>query len=96
VPKFAERDPGDSTRGIDDLAVERCYGDIFDDAALRAAMADCDVVYYPTAMSCTTASSMHGCGCAIRRRDTFDGEAQTRMVSVTDRRREHGLALIHR
>ncbi len=35
-----------STKGIDDLAVERCYGDVFDDAALRAAMADCDVVYY--------------------------------------------------
>jgi dihydroflavonol-4-reductase len=35
-----------STRGIDDLAVQRCYGDIFDDAALRAAMAGCDVVYY--------------------------------------------------
>ena len=35
-----------STRGIDDLAVERCYGDVFDDAALRAAMAGCDVVYY--------------------------------------------------
>jgi len=24
-----------STKGIDDLAVERCYGDVFDDAALR-------------------------------------------------------------
>ncbi|WP_204081426.1 NAD-dependent epimerase/dehydratase family protein [Mycobacterium riyadhense] len=35
-----------STKGIDDLDVERCYGDIFDDAALRAAMAGCDVVYY--------------------------------------------------
>ena len=35
-----------STRGIDDLDVERCYGDVFDDAALRAAMAGCDVVYY--------------------------------------------------
>lgn len=35
-----------STKGIDDLDVQRCYGDIFDDAALRAAMADCDVVYY--------------------------------------------------
>jgi dihydroflavonol-4-reductase len=35
-----------STKGIDDLDVERCYGDIFDDAALRAAMADCDVVFY--------------------------------------------------
>jgi dihydroflavonol-4-reductase len=35
-----------STKGIDDLAVERCYGDVFDDAALRAAMAGCDVVYY--------------------------------------------------
>jgi nucleoside-diphosphate-sugar epimerase len=35
-----------STKGIDDLAVERCYGDLFDDDALRAAMAGCDVVYY--------------------------------------------------
>ncbi|MGH3632892.1 MAG: NAD-dependent epimerase/dehydratase family protein [Mycobacterium sp.] len=35
-----------STKGIDDLAVERCYGDIFDDAALRAAMGGCDAVYY--------------------------------------------------
>lgn len=38
------------TKGIDDLLqtrqVERCYGDIFDDAALRRAMAGCDVVYY--------------------------------------------------
>ncbi|WP_264992836.1 NAD-dependent epimerase/dehydratase family protein, partial [Mycobacterium montefiorense] len=35
-----------STQGIDDLDVERCYGDVFDDDALRAAMAGCDVVYY--------------------------------------------------
>lgn len=35
-----------STAGIDDLDVERRYGDVFDDAALRAAMAGCDVVYY--------------------------------------------------
>ena len=35
-----------STKGIDDLDVERCYGDVFDDRALRAAMAGCDVVYY--------------------------------------------------
>jgi dihydroflavonol-4-reductase len=35
-----------STKGIDDLAVERRYGDVFDDDALRAAMAGCDVVYY--------------------------------------------------
>lgn len=35
-----------STKGIDDLDVERCYGDIFDDAALRTAMAGCDVVFY--------------------------------------------------
>ncbi|RUP32318.1 MAG: NAD-dependent epimerase/dehydratase family protein [Mycolicibacterium sp.] len=35
-----------STRGIDDLDVERCYGDIFDDDAVRAAMADRDVVFY--------------------------------------------------
>jgi nucleoside-diphosphate-sugar epimerase len=31
---------------IDDLDVERCYGDLYDDDALRAAMADRDVVYY--------------------------------------------------
>jgi nucleoside-diphosphate-sugar epimerase len=35
-----------STRGIDDLEVERCYGDVFDDDALRVAMTGCDVVYY--------------------------------------------------
>jgi dihydroflavonol-4-reductase len=35
-----------STKGIDDLDVERCYGDVFDDDALRAAMTGCDVVYY--------------------------------------------------
>lgn len=35
-----------STRGIDDLRVERHYGDVFDDEALRRAMADCDVVFY--------------------------------------------------
>jgi dihydroflavonol-4-reductase len=35
-----------STRGIDDLPVQRFYGDIFDDAALKEAMDGCDVVYY--------------------------------------------------
>jgi nucleoside-diphosphate-sugar epimerase len=35
-----------STKGIEDLDVERFYGDIFDGAALREAMSDCDVVYY--------------------------------------------------
>lgn len=35
-----------STKATDDLDVQRCYGDVFDDVALRAAMADCDVVYY--------------------------------------------------
>jgi nucleoside-diphosphate-sugar epimerase len=35
-----------STRGIDDLDVKRVYGDLFDDDALRAAMAGCDTVYY--------------------------------------------------
>lgn len=35
-----------STRGIDGLPVERHYGDIFDDDAVRAAVAGCDVVYY--------------------------------------------------
>lgn len=34
------------TRGVDDLDVPRCHGDVFDDAALRAAMTGCDVVYY--------------------------------------------------
>jgi nucleoside-diphosphate-sugar epimerase len=35
-----------STRGIDDLDVERRYGDVFDDAALADAMSGCDVVYH--------------------------------------------------
>jgi dihydroflavonol-4-reductase len=35
-----------STKGIDDLEVERHYGDVFDDTALRTAMAGCGVVYY--------------------------------------------------
>lgn len=35
-----------STRGIDDLDVERVYGDIFDPESVRTAMAGCDVVYY--------------------------------------------------
>jgi len=38
--------PTSSTKGIEDLDVERCYGDIFDDEALRAAMSGCDVVFY--------------------------------------------------
>lgn len=35
-----------STRGIDDLDVGRCYGDVFDRDALRAAMEGCDVIFY--------------------------------------------------
>ncbi|MBA0126942.1 NAD-dependent epimerase/dehydratase family protein [Haloechinothrix sp. YIM 98757] len=35
-----------STTGIDDLDVERVYGDILDTAAVRAAMAGCDVVFH--------------------------------------------------
>ncbi|PJE22290.1 MAG: NAD-dependent dehydratase [Mycobacterium sp.] len=35
-----------STKGFDDLSVVPCYGDVFDDTALRDAMAGCDVVYY--------------------------------------------------
>ncbi len=35
-----------STKAIDDLDVERCYGDIFDDAALGVAMAGCDDVFH--------------------------------------------------
>ncbi|MBO0680015.1 NAD-dependent epimerase/dehydratase family protein [Mycolicibacterium sp. S2-37] len=35
-----------STRGIDGLPVERHYGDVFDDDAVRGAMAGCDVVFY--------------------------------------------------
>ena len=35
-----------STKGIDGLQVDRHYGDLFDRAAVSAAMADRDVVYY--------------------------------------------------
>lgn len=35
-----------STKGIDGMEVERCYGDIFDTEAVAAAMADRDVVFY--------------------------------------------------
>jgi dihydroflavonol-4-reductase len=35
-----------STVAIDDLGVERCYGDLFDEEALRTAMSDRDVVFY--------------------------------------------------
>jgi dihydroflavonol-4-reductase len=35
-----------STLALDDLELERHYGDVFDDAALRGAMAGCDDVYY--------------------------------------------------
>ncbi|OBK74026.1 NAD-dependent epimerase/dehydratase family protein [Mycobacterium sp. 1274761.0] len=35
-----------NTVAIDDLSVERCYGDLGDDEAIRAAMADRDVVFY--------------------------------------------------
>ena len=35
-----------STVAIDDLDVERCYGDLSDEEALRAAMSDRDVVFY--------------------------------------------------
>lgn len=38
--------PSSDTRGIDDLAVTRRYGGLFDDVALRAAMTGCDVIYY--------------------------------------------------
>jgi nucleoside-diphosphate-sugar epimerase len=34
------------TMAIDDLEVERCYGDLRDEQALQTAMSDCDVVYY--------------------------------------------------
>lgn len=35
-----------STVAIDDLDVTRCYGDLYDEDALRAAMAGCDLVFY--------------------------------------------------
>jgi dihydroflavonol-4-reductase len=35
-----------STIALDDLDVERHYGDVFDDEALRVAMTDCDDVFY--------------------------------------------------
>jgi len=54
VRKLVER--GDDVRvylrksssaiAIDDLDVERCYGDLYDEEALRAAISDCDVVFY--------------------------------------------------
>jgi nucleoside-diphosphate-sugar epimerase len=34
------------TVAIDDLDVERCYGDLYDERALRAAISDRDVVFY--------------------------------------------------
>ena len=34
------------TRGIDDLDVQRCYGELFDDDGLRAAMTGVDVLYH--------------------------------------------------
>jgi dihydroflavonol-4-reductase len=37
---------GAKTTGIDDLAVQRFCGDVFDTEVLREAMAGCDVVYY--------------------------------------------------
>jgi dihydroflavonol-4-reductase len=37
---------GANTAGIDDLAVPRFCGDVFDSEVLRDAMAGCDVVYY--------------------------------------------------
>ena len=37
---------GAKTIGIDDLAVQRFYGDVFDTEVLREAMTGCDVVYY--------------------------------------------------
>ena len=37
---------GANTTGIDDLAVQRLYGDVFDTEVLHRAMAGCDDVYY--------------------------------------------------
>ena len=37
---------GANTTGIDDIAVQRFSGDVFDTEVLRQAMAGCDVVYY--------------------------------------------------
>lgn len=37
---------GAKTTGIDDLDVQRFYGDVFDTETLRKAMTGCDVVYY--------------------------------------------------
>ncbi|HEU4360112.1 MAG TPA: NAD-dependent epimerase/dehydratase family protein [Mycobacterium sp.] len=37
---------GANTRSIDDLAVTRFHGDVFDTATLRAAMTGCDDIYY--------------------------------------------------
>jgi len=37
---------GSDTRNIDDLSVEKCYGDIFNKDSVSAAMQGCDAVYY--------------------------------------------------
>ncbi|MBV9513631.1 MAG: NAD-dependent epimerase/dehydratase family protein, partial [Mycobacteriaceae bacterium] len=37
---------GANTVGIDDLALQRFYGDVFDTGVLREAMTGCDFVYY--------------------------------------------------
>lgn len=38
--------PTSDTRMVDDLDVERCYGDVLDRRAMEAAMAGCDTVFY--------------------------------------------------
>ena len=38
--------PTSDTRGIEDLPVQRCHGDILDADAVRAAMRGCDTVYH--------------------------------------------------
>jgi dihydroflavonol-4-reductase len=37
---------GSNTTGIDDLALQRFHGDVFDTETLAKAMAGCDVVYH--------------------------------------------------
>ncbi len=34
------------TRSIDDLALPKFYGDVMDKDSLRAALQDCDIIYY--------------------------------------------------
>ena len=57
-----------STKAIEDLDVEYHYGDIFDDAALRGAIAGCDDVFYCVVDTRAWLWAMYAMGLCGRRR----------------------------